>query len=384
MERKSKYNKEEILSLYEQGLSKRAIARKLCNKDSGQEFDTARVSVMRIIKKHAKPDTFQETLEENNFNLPEGWEYGWLKTKKASVFIKNQNDAPSFEDMRSEFITALKDFSPSFEKVPRVKSKEPHLLVVDIADLHIGKLGAESQNSTSYNVDIAIQRAVEGVQGILNKTIGFDIDKILFVVGNDVLHTDNSQGTTTRGTKQDTDGMWFDNYKRARMLYVKIIEMLLNVADVHIVHNPSNHDYVTGFMLADSLFAWFRKSENVTFDITNAHRKYFQYGKNLIGTSHGDGSRMDEMPLLMANEAKVMWAETEWRYIYLHHIHHKQDYRFAKGRDYNGVNVEYLRSPSSADDYHHKEGYTHAPKAIEGFVHHKEFGQVARVTHLFR
>jgi hypothetical protein len=380
----SKYCKESVRKLLAEGRSQRSIAIEMSGQQFGSEFESARAFVRRIAKKHSTPNTFEETLEESNFSLPEGWEYGWLKTKKASVFIKNQGNDPSFEDMRAEFITALKGHSPDYKTINRVKSKDPHLLVVDIADLHIGKLGAESQNSTSYNVDIAIQRATEGVQGILDKTIGFDIDKILFVVGNDVLHTDNSFGTTTRGTKQDTDGMWFDNYKRARALYVGIIEMLLNVADVHIVHNPSNHDYVTGFMLADSLFAWFRNSENVTFDITNAHRKYFQYGMNLIGTSHGDGAKMDEMPLLMANEAKVMWAETEHRYIYLHHIHHKQDYRFAKGRDYNGVNVEYLRSPSSADDYHHKQGYTHAPKAIEGFVHHKEFGQVARVTHLFR
>lgn len=378
------FDKEKIIQLHQEGKSLRAIARELTGEDHGNAFESARVSARRVVKTNFPSDTFNKTLEDNNFNLPDEWEYGWLKTKKASVFIRNKDNNPSFDDMRAEFISALKDYSPSFPKIARNKSEDPHLLVVDIADLHIGKLGAESQNSTSYNVDIAIERALAGVQGILNKTVGFDIDKILFVVGNDVLHTDNSFGTTTKGTKQDTDGMWFDNYKRARELYVKVIETLLQVADVHIVHNPSNHDYVTGFMLADSLYAWFRNSSNVTFDITNAHRKYFKYGTNLIGTSHGDGAKMDEMPLLMANEAKIMWAETDWRYIYLHHIHHKREFRFGKGRDYNGVNVEYLRSPSSADDYHHREGYTHAPKAIEAFVHHKEFGQVARVTHLFR
>ena len=108
------------------------------------------------------------------------------------------------------------------------------------------------------NTDIAVKRAIEGVEGLLKKASGFDLDKILFVIGNDVLHVDNANKTTTSGTPQDVSGMWYDNYKIARDVYIEIIEMLLEVAPVHIVHNPSNHDYVTGFMLADSVYCWFR------------------------------------------------------------------------------------------------------------------------------
>lgn len=376
-----KYNKEEILKLHKEGMSKRAIAKRLSGVGEGREFERARNAVMHHLR---SADTFEKTLGEHNFALPENWEYGWLKTKGASVFVKNSNLGASFEDMRAEFIQTLKDYSPNYKAVPRNTITEPHLLVVDIADLHLGKLGASSQTGEDYNVDIAIQRAIQGVEGLLTKASGFPIEKILFVIGNDVLHTDNAHGTTTKGTRQDTDGMWFDNYKRAREMYVRIIEMLLTVADVHVVHNPSNHDYVTGYMLADSVFSWYRNHPQVTFDITNANRKYHQYGENLIGTTHGDGAKMDELPLLMANEAKRLWADTTHRYFYLHHLHHKQDFRFTKGKDYNGVNIEYLRSPSSADDYHHKEGYTHSPKAIEGFIHHREQGQVARLVHLFK
>jgi hypothetical protein len=33
--------------------------------------------------------------------------------------------------------------------------------------------------------------------------------------------------------------------------------------------------------------------------------------------------------------------------------------------------------------YYLKESYQHAPKAVEGFIHDKNHGQVARLTHLF-
>ncbi len=171
--------------------------------------------------------------------------------------------------------------------------------------------------------------------------------------------------------------MWYENFLKAKSLYVEIIEKLLTVSDVHVTYNPSNHDYTNGFFLADVIKSWFRLCDNVTFDSSLSHRKYFKYGSNLIGTTHGDGAKTQDLPLLMAVEAKEDWSNTKHRYVYTHHVHHKN------AKDYTGVTVESLRSPSSADSWHHKKGYQHSPKAIEGFLHHPEHGQVARLTHLF-
>ena len=329
-------------------------------------------------------NTFSKKLEENDFLANASWSHGWLKTKEASIFIKNKEGIISFDEMREKFIEEISTYAPKYKEYKRKKIKDKHLLVIDIADLHVGKLADESETGDKYNSDIAIKRALEGVKGILDKASGFPIDKILFIIGNDVLHVDGHNNTTTSGTKQDVDGMWYKNYALARNLYVKIIEMLVTVADVHITHNPSNHDFISGFMLADSIYCWFRNHKNITFDVSNNHRKYFVYGKNLIGSSHGDGAKMQDMPLLMANEAPKEWAETFYRYIYLHHIHHKDVTKFKSGKDYQGVTVEYMRSPSGTDAWHHKSGYCHAPKAIEGAIHSKEFGKVASLTHIFK
>jgi hypothetical protein len=286
--------------------------------------------------------------------------------------------------MREDFIKEMSKYSPKYPKIDRKPIKDKHLLVVDIADLHVGKLAEASETGDEYNSKIAKKRAIKGVEGILKKASGFEIEKILFIIGNDVLHVDNANKSTTSLTPQDVDGSWHKNYIIARDIYIEVINMLTTVADVHVIHNPSNHDFISGFMLADSIYCWFRLNENVTFNVTNKHRKYYKYGQNLIGSSHGDGAKMVDMPLLMANESKKEWAETSYRYVYLHHIHHKDVTKFKSGKDYQGVTVEYLRSPSGSDAWHDKKGYCHAPKAIESFVHSYEFGQVARITHLFK
>lgn len=306
-----------------------------------------------------------------------------LKTDDSTLYVEPGSETYSIEDMESVFLESIKKINPKYPSRNVKKLTPANLLVIDPADIHFGKLASAYQTGEDYNINVAKQRLIEGVDGILYKASNFDIDKVLLVIGNDILHYDTPKKTTTSGTPQDSDVMFFDMFNVAFETMVEIIATVANQYETHIIFNPSNHDYQSGFMLARALEAWFRNENHITFDSSISHRKYYQWGKNLIGTSHGDGAKMQDMPLLMANEVPQMWANTKYRYIYLHHIHHKQTYKFQSGKDFIGATVEYLRSPSNADSWHDINGYTGAKKAIEGFIHNFEDGQIARITHYF-
>jgi len=310
----------------------------------------------------------------------------WIKTKNpdgsgVSAFVVNPNfqaqDVSTMKSLQEDLIESLQGYSPKFVRIERIEDSNSYLLVLDPADIHVGKLCSSFEVGEAYNNQIAVQRALFGVKGILQKVSSFKIDKILFIGGNDILHIDSPKRETTSGTKQDTDGMWHTNFLIAKQLYVDILEILITVADVHFCFNPSNHDYASGFFLSQVIEAYFKNCENISFDSTIAHRKYFKYFKNLIGTTHGDGAKMTDLPMLMATEVPREWSETEHRYVYVHHLHHKWS------KDVFSVCVEGLRSPSGTDSWHHRNGYEHAPKAVEGFLHCKENGQIARITHVF-
>ena len=311
----------------------------------------------------------------------ESVKHGWLKTKDASLFFKNplhkDESQKQLEELSKQLIKDLKEFAPEYPEIKRKLGKKEHLLVLDPADIHIGKLADSFETGETYNNQIAVKRVKEGVQGILNKAQGFPIDKILFIGGNDILHIDTPKRTTTSGTPQDTDGQWYSNFLIAKQLYVDVLLQLIAVADVHFTFNPSNHDMMSGFFLADVIQTYFQNNKNITFDCSIAHRKGYRYGSNLIGTTHGDGAKQADLPLLMAQEFPIEWSKTKHRYVYTHHVHHKQS------KDYAGVTVESLRSPSATDSWHHRKGYQHAPQAVEGFIHHYKNGQIARLTHLF-
>ena len=275
----------------------------------------------------------------------------------------------------------IEQYSPDYKTIRRKKGQ--HLLVINPADIHIGKYANELETGEKYDCETAVARVLEGVEGLIEKSKGFDVERILFCVGNDVLHVDNVYSTTTKGTYVESEKKWWEHYEIALGLYVRVIEILRKIAPVDVVHSMSNHDYQSGFHLAHTLKSWFRKAKDISFDISVSHRKYYLFGENLIGLEHGDGAKMDRLPLLMASEKPEQWSKTKHRYWYLHHLHHKVKHKWLDAKDYMGVTCEYMRSPSSADSWHSRKGFCGVPRACEGFIHDKESGQVARLTHYF-
>jgi hypothetical protein len=298
----------------------------------------------------------------------------WYKSKHISVFAKNK--VVSYEEVKDKLIAEMQQYSPVYPKIERIEKDDGHLLVIDPSDIHVGKLAVAAESGEDYNIEIAVRRTIEGVFELLSHASGFDIDQVVFIIGNDALHVDNPKRTTTSGTPQDTDGQWFEAFYAAKEMYVKCIELLMQIADVHVLYCPSNHDYSSGFFLADVLNSWFRQSPNVTFDTKITHRKYYQYHENMIEADHGDGCKLQDTPMLMATEQPKMWSDTKFRYSYKHHIHHHV------GKDLIGVNVTSLRSPSAPDRWHSTNGYINMP-AVEGFIHAKTKGRIAHFTHYF-
>jgi hypothetical protein len=343
------------------------------------------VETQKKFDKDGKIVSTLEKLQSEPIDVPEDFEVIKISTSKTTgqQWIQyapkkgGEIKEDSIKVLHSNFIEDVKKYSFNYPKFSRSKIKDGHCLVFDAADIHLGKICSSFETGETYNSQIAIQRVRTGLNGIIQKSKGWEIDKVIFIAGNDILHVDNAKSTTTSGTGQDTDQMWYDNFLMAKSLLVEIIETLLTIADVEVVFNPSNHDFTHGFMLLDSVSSWFHKCKQVSFDNDMRHRKYTKYGKNIIGSTHMDGAKVDKLHGLMAEEASEFWHECKHRYIYGHHIHHKT------AKDIFSVCIETLRSPSGTDGWHHRNGFQFAPKAVEGFIHHKEHGQVAKLIHIF-
>lgn len=334
-------------------------------------------------------DTDKASLVEKGYD-PNERSLTWLKTEGRSILIKHkQTEIDKYQQWEESFLAQIRQYSPKRNKIQRAVYNNPVCLVINPCDPHFGKLGLD------YNLTTAKQKFKHTFEGLLEKVTLFDLDSIIFVGGNDVLHTDSEKRTTTSGTPQDTDGMWYDHFNVALECYVDILTKLTQITNVHYVHCMSNHDYKLGWTFSKILQSYFTNDENITFDVNALHRKYVQYGTSLLGFTHGDGVKDNELPNLMKSEVKDNWSQCTQGYWYVGHLHHKINKKNSKQhlKEYGDVTVmkshsfvegdvsiHYCHSISGTDHWHEKMGYTGNPKGIDAFVIDPHQGQIAQLT----
>lgn len=354
------------------------------------------------------PDNVQERLRGRGYDDVRGLRDGWIIDKRADgtgeslrfVLGDQEQDVSDAIDLACQ---AMSERSP-IVALP-VYPKGEHMMVISPADIHMGKLAELMETGEAYDMEIAERRVKEGVAGLLEKGKAWGIEVITINTGNDSLHVDNNRATTTSGTPQSVTGSIFGMFDAMFKTWVWVIEQSAEVAPVHVVFDPSNHPWVSDWMLNRAVMAWFKNDERVTFDVKMndiRHRKYQVYGCNLIGYAHGDGGKDKDLPNTMQYECREWWGKTQRGYWIIKHKHHKDAKTvglsgYHQEKDHAGVtviksgdmdlsknvSVEIVRSPSGTDGWHDRNQYVGAIKAVEAFIFHSERGQVARFTHSF-
>lgn len=97
--------------------------------------------------------------------------HGWIKSKTASLFFKNPNfksqEDENYAKVREGILDYISNHGVKYELFKREDLEDGHLLVIDPADVHIGKLCDAFETGEAYDNQIAVQRVLDGVQGIL-------------------------------------------------------------------------------------------------------------------------------------------------------------------------------------------------------------------------
>jgi hypothetical protein len=393
-------------ALHEQGLPRAEIAARL-----GVSFQAVNGQIARARKWANADPAIGAAATAGGISDPSTLKHFWQIAKDEdgngySLFVKNPDSGEnqSFTEMvKSAIADGYADGPIPFE--PR--NTEPtgdRLLVIDLADVHFGKLCVESETGHTYSRDIARHRVVEGTKALLREASGMAVGRILFVMGNDILHTDDGKATTS-GTPQDTDGSIFQMWSDAKAAITEAIKECAKVADVDLIHCMSNHDWRMGWTLSQAIAAGFEgwSTVNATeYNMSERHRKYYGFENNAFLLTHGDGTKEEKLYGHFAQEARPLLANCRNLYALLHHFHHKiRKLRgvdvFQTEKDHNGltaimtgnhapqgshVDVEYVRSPSPPDGWHDRNGYTNR-QGVECFVYDPQDGMKCRFTEWF-
>ena len=295
---------------------------------------------------------------------------------RTKAFLKRIKPEFNIEKIKQELIEDLRNLSPEVPKFERNRPddrKDLHLLEISAFDLHLGKIGIKGDK---YSLKIAEKRLLNAIEHLLYRAQGYYIDKILFIVGHDLLNSDGDWPipATTKGTPQFNSDYHIDIYRCARKLMIKAIDILSEVADVHVMVVPGNHDRESVMHLGDTLELYYEKNKNVKVDNKDCLMKAIPYGNNLIISDHGDGPKINDLPSIIAQRFKNLWSDTVYVEVHRGHYHTNKATKLQAIEELNGITVRNLSSMSATDYWHDSKGFIGNIKKAQAFIYSRDNG----------
>lgn len=306
---------------------------------------------------------------------------------QVKVKLRKLTSIKDWDWFKKDFIDTVSKMSVKVPKIKYPKIKGDYLrnmLLINIYDLHIGKLGWNPETlDGNYDYKIARERFHTAIDALIMKASVFDIEQIVVPWGHDFFNSDQ-EGTgfasTTAGTAQQNDVRWQKMWIIGRELSMEMIEKLKILAPVKVIVTPGNHDTQKMFYLGDLLSVAYKDDPNVTVDNSPAARKYHRYGNTLLGFVHSVGGKhyapMNRLLSLMPAEpsSRYDFAETEFHEWLVGHVHHRSKISQEDYKDHQGIVIRTMTSLSAADAWHTNMGYKGAVKGADALIYNYKTG----------
>ena len=295
---------------------------------------------------------------------------------RTKAFLKPIKAEFNIQQVRDKLMEDLKDLSVKVDRKERVRPDDRndlHLLEISAFDLHLGKIGIKGDE---YSMEIAEERLFSAIEHLLYRAQGYYVDKILFIVGHDLLNSDKDWPipATTRGTPQFNSDYHIDMYRFARKLLIKAINKLAEIADVHVMVIPGNHDRESVMHLGDTLELYYEENDNVKVDNSDCLMKAIPYGNNLIISDHGDGAKAASLPGIIAQRFKNLWSNTVYVEVHRGHFHTNKAMKLQAIEELNGITIRNFSSMSATDYWHDSKGFIGNIKKAQAFIYSRQNG----------
>lgn len=269
----------------------------------------------------------------------------------------------------------LKSFKPEYQPVTEVHLNKNFnrdcVGVLSIQDLHFGK----EDNS------LIVEEFENAIITLVSRSyMSHKMDKIIYVVGGDLLNMDTFSGTTTSGTPLDNSTRAHEAYAQAfDALYWSINYIKQFCTTLEVVYIPGNHDRLSSYHMAHALSKCF-PTKDIVFNVDYSERKVVVYGHNFFAFEHGDVTKKNT-PIVYATEFAKQWGNTLYRTCYTGHFHSKKTTEYVTENEHTGFSIKHLPSLCSTDYWHYHNKFVGAKRQAIMEVHDKESGKVSEFTY---
>jgi len=292
--------------------------------------------------------------------------------KPSGQWVKSTVDADQREEVIREFMQTMandiKGLSPIVP--PPAISTSDLMCVYPMGDPHFGLHAWWADAGEDFDLKLAESLTCSAVDRLVNSAPPAKIGLLLNL--GDMFHADNQKNVTNSGHQLDVDGRWAKVQQVGLKAMLHCINRLLEKHEKVIFRiNKGNHDGHSSYALALMISCYYQNQPRVEVDLSPSVTWYYQFGQNLIGSTHGDTIKGTDMLCVMAADKPKEWGDTTHRIWFVGHVHHQDR------KEYRGGVVEYFRTLAARDAWHAGQGYR-AGRDMCLIVLHKKHGEIER------
>lgn len=326
-------------------------------------------AVARARRRAAKHDP-----KEHTHAAPVGYHLRGASTlldaggRVVQQWVKTATNGPDPAALLEDFKAAVSDIRPSRPVRGPAVADADLCAVYPWGDPHFGMLAWGEESGQDYDLAIAEKHHRAAIDVLVERAP--PAETAVFINVGDASHADSGAATTTAGTRVDVDSR-YPKVQRAiiRTWVYAIKRMLGKHRTVYVFNAIGNHDTNTSAYISLCLEAYFHDEPRVIVDPGVAKYQYLEFGRNLIGVTHGDGAPPKELGgVLLANKKDAL-ARCRWVYFYTGHEHHERT------KEFPGYLVFTFRTIAPKDGWHAGKGYG-SEQSMTMHVLHRTRGKI--------
>ena len=363
-----------IINLHMQGLTFAAM---------GRELSRDPKTISEIINKvHARAALGGVAPDQNlNRQVAPGF-----TTKRVSTAYNMDGDIvlqwhiqeperQKIEELIAQFVEGFKDELTGIHTPFDAPTGTDDDLMVSyiIGDHHLGMLAHHSETmGDDYDVKISQTLLESAIERLVGSAPAGEVG-VLVNLGDFMHINDSTSSTPNSKNLLDSDGRYSKTIRAASNVIKRtVLRMLEKHNQVWLVNVRGNHDPDAALWLNEVMRLYFEEDPRVKVFDNASKFIWWQWGKNLVVTHHGDRIKMSNLHGSIVSNLRQEWGESDHTFVWTGHIHHKNQ------EEYGGALFESWNILAPADAWHAGSGYA-SSRSMTCVILHKSFGEQGRL-----
>lgn len=318
-------------------------------KTTGQEVDmekgTAKIEGLAYFEPHT-PEQIIELLKIDTAK----WKLSryWSKQKSAGYWLVSALVSEIRQDSGSDLKKVLDNLKLNYQPVGQsflnTTYTDPTCAVLSLQDIHIGK----EELDKTVSIEASVKNCIRTL--VMKAFHSSRLEKIILVLGGDLVNMDTYLGTTTGGTPVDNSMAATEAYKMAYELMYWAVNFCSQFChELEVVYIPGNHSRLTEAHIAYSLSRHI-KDPKIKWNIEYDEFKVITYGNSMICLEHGDFDTKKSY-FYFSSQYPKEWGSSVHRVCYTGHFHKHKKIEYVTD-EISGFTLRTLPSLCGTDGYH--------------------------------